>query len=194
MYLFAYDYGSIINVHLLLLSIIIPFSIDVSSLGNPQIFHDYILTSSPKNFLIDIISLNGILYSYNLVLQSVSILILYYDTNGPEYATIPAAIIELPGINPPLLVKFSISLAHLSFSSLNPSVSFYALSNLTSHSLIFFCKSSYYFFLSSKTLYNSLIFALISSSSFFLIANSLFFSSTILVINANFSLNGLVSV
>lgn len=62
----------------------IPFSIEVSSLGNPQIFQDYILTSSPKNFLIEIRSLYGMLYSLSLALQSLSILILYYDTKGPE--------------------------------------------------------------------------------------------------------------
>lgn len=37
--LLAYVYGSIINGHLLDLSIIIPFSVEVSSLGNPAIFH-----------------------------------------------------------------------------------------------------------------------------------------------------------
>lgn len=31
---------------------IIPFSIDVSSFGNPAIFHAYIFTLSPKNYLI----------------------------------------------------------------------------------------------------------------------------------------------
>lgn len=52
MNLLAYVYGSIINGYLLLLSIIIPFSIDVSSFGNPAIFQDYILTGSPINYVI----------------------------------------------------------------------------------------------------------------------------------------------
>ena len=46
--LFAWFWGSIINGHLLVLSMMIPFSVELSSLGSYAIFHAWIFTGSPK--------------------------------------------------------------------------------------------------------------------------------------------------
>ena len=46
--LFAWFWGSIIKGHLLVLSIMIPFSVEVSSFGSYAIFQAWILTGSPR--------------------------------------------------------------------------------------------------------------------------------------------------
>ena len=176
------------------LSMMIPFSMEVSSLGRPAIPHCWILTSSPKKFRILIDPVKMMLYSNNLILHSASNRYRQRLMNAPQYAIIPDEQTASPGIKSPRLLSTSMSRLHLSFSSLRPSVSFYALSNLVSHSRIFLVKSSYCFFLSSNNFYNSLILELIFSRASFFTPNSSVLTATIFYILASYSLTGLVSV
>jgi len=143
MYLLAYDWGSIIKAHLLLFSIIIPFSMDVSSFGSPDIFHYWMCTSSPRKLRTVTVGEKTSSYSVILSLQLLSSLYLYWLVKAPQYATVPAAMIASPCIKSPIMLSVTISFVQRSFSSLSPSVSFYALSNLTSNSRIFLANYSY---------------------------------------------------
>lgn len=54
------------------LSIIIPFSVEVSSLGRPQIFQDWIYTGIPRKFLIVTAGSNNKLLSASYLIQDFS--------------------------------------------------------------------------------------------------------------------------
>lgn len=69
-------------------------------------------------------------------MHSLSSIYLYFELNGPLYANIEAATAAFPGINSNAIFNFPTSVVHLSFSSLNPSVNFFALSNYISQSFI----------------------------------------------------------
>lgn len=84
--------------HLLVLSMITPFYVEVSSFGKPAMFHDWITTGTPRNPLIVTFSVCSIPISTSLFDQVFSILVLYSAVNGPEYAIMPAPIAQLPAI------------------------------------------------------------------------------------------------
>lgn len=73
MNLFAWFWGSIIRGHLLVLSMMIPFSVLLSSLGNSAIFQACIFTGSPKNPLMLIPSVCGSVEFFNFNRHSVYI-------------------------------------------------------------------------------------------------------------------------
>lgn len=99
----------------------------------------------------------------------------------------PAEMMESPGSKSIFFSNTLISSAHLTFSSLSPSVSFCALSSLTSHywmrSLRLACSfmESWYFLVSS-----SIFWLILSSSSFFLRRNACFYSTCILRMASSF--------
>ena len=70
--------------HLLVLSIITPFYVDVSSLGSPAIFHACITTGTPKNDRIFILLECYIPIYLSFVYHCFYILVLYAAVNGPE--------------------------------------------------------------------------------------------------------------
>lgn len=127
MNLFAWFWGSIIKGHLLVLSIIIPFYVDVSSFGKPAIFHPWITTGTPIKVLIEIFSVWGILSYLSLFYQDFSILVLYSAVKGPVYAIIPALTAQFPAIFKESYSYFLTSFVHLTCSSDNPEISFLAL-------------------------------------------------------------------
>lgn len=59
MNLLAWFWGSIIKGHLLVLSIMIPFSVELSSFGSSAMFQAWILTGYPRNWRIKIPSVWG---------------------------------------------------------------------------------------------------------------------------------------
>ncbi len=120
MNLFAWFWGSIIKGHLLVLSMIIPFYVELSSFGSYAMFHACIFTGSPKYSLMLVPSVWGRSITFSLPNHSFCIYSLKALVNGPEYATIPAEIIESPGSKSIFFSKDLISPAHLIFYSLKP--------------------------------------------------------------------------
>ncbi len=98
MNLFAWLWGSIINGHRFVLSIIIPFYVDVSSFGNPAIFQPWIVTGTPMNARIVMFFVWSRFSYFNRAYHVFYILIRYSDVKGPEYAIIPALTAQLPAI------------------------------------------------------------------------------------------------
>ena len=136
MYLLACPCGSIIKGHLRLFSIMIPFSIEFSSFGNPTIVHCWMETGLPKNWtkLVDLsISIPLLWISDNHCFDN---LCLKSEVKTPLYEIIAAEIIEFPGRYFVNEQSLSTSRVHLIFSSESPDVSFLALSSLISHYLI----------------------------------------------------------
>lgn len=114
------------------------------------------------------------------------------EVKAPEYATIPAATTEFPGIRHCLSFKFSISLAHLIFSSPNPPVSLMARSSFNLHSLMFSSNSAISLIDFSRASYSSLTFlSTISNWSFFYLSSPIFLSK-IACYSFNLSLSGCV--
>ena len=75
--------------HLLELNIIIAFSIEKLSEGNPSIFHDLIFTGSPSTFSREYFAEPGIYFSSDLLAQSSEMAVLYAGVNAPKYAINP---------------------------------------------------------------------------------------------------------
>lgn len=176
--LFAYVYGSIINGHLLDLNIIIPFSIDKLSLGNPATDHVLINTSSPNTFFMVTALLCLIYRCLIFYLHSSSSSCLYSEVNGPAYETIPAAIKQSPISNSCLYPNTLTVSVHLTFSPSRPLIIFSALINFLAQSSIsadnyFSClmRSSIYFYKLANFSLMSLTFILFSFKLLYTIPN-----------------------
>ena len=81
--LLAWFCGSIIKGHLLVLSMMIPFSVELSSFGNSAMFHVWILTGSPKYCLIKMPSVWGRPTSFIFCSHYCYILSRYVLVKGP---------------------------------------------------------------------------------------------------------------
>jgi hypothetical protein len=85
--------------HLLEPNMIIPFSIDRSSLGRELAAHIFVVTGSSKRSFIEMFSLKVILRAWIPVLHSSSSYCLKTAVNGPLYDIPPAATKQLPIMN-----------------------------------------------------------------------------------------------
>lgn len=81
--LLAWLWGSIIKGHLFVLSMMIPFYVEVSSFGNPAIFQPWMVTGTPIKALIEIFFVWSMFNSFNLASHVFYILFLYSAVNGP---------------------------------------------------------------------------------------------------------------
>ena len=106
---------------------IIPFSIENASVGRPAMFHDRILTGSPRVLLREKSALHGIPFSWHSVLHSLICSWRKAEVNAPRYATTPADISTSPVKLFNCSSRSSAALPQRVFSPPRPPISFSAL-------------------------------------------------------------------
>lgn len=131
-HLFAYPWGSIFSVHRCDLWIMIPLSIENSSLGKPAIAHERICTGSPSTLCSSNYPFEaGILSSAAFAIHVSTISARFLVPKNPKYAIIPAEISTSPTSTEYSSLSSFDFYSHLDFSPPSPLINFFALSNFT---------------------------------------------------------------